>query len=380
MNQKSFADSLFQNYNLFKENTITYKRLKHSTLAELIENTDKNVFETTLLGKSIENREIYQLKAGHGDIRVVIWSQMHGNETTGTMALTDIFNFFSDTENYQEQKEYILNNCTLFFVPMLNPDGAELFKRRNALDIDINRDAQRLVSPEAQILFKIIDEIKPHFAYNLHDQDPFYSAGDTNFPATISLLTPAYNFAREIDSFRIKSMQLVVETYKILQKHIPSCVAKYSDEYMPSAFGDKVQSLGISTILVESGASVNDPEKQFVRKLNFMLILSGIFSIAGKTYDNEDFMKYDEIPFNKKNKFFNIILRNANIIKNNKKYIADIGIRQKDESSKDVLYIDDIGDLSNYSAYEEYDFSEKEISELAKIAENAEFLLAKISC
>ena len=44
----------------------------------------------------------------------------------------------------------ILSSLTLYVVPMLNPDGAERFQRRNAQSIDINRDALRLQTPEGQ--------------------------------------------------------------------------------------------------------------------------------------------------------------------------------------------------------------------------------------
>ncbi len=370
-----FADKLFENYTNFREISISDKRVKHAQIIDLIQKRNKNIFAISVLGKSVENREIFLLKIGAGQTKIVLWSQMHGNESTGTMALFDIFNFFENKNIFIEEKAEILKNCTLYFIPMLNPDGAEVFKRRNALDIDINRDALKLATPEAQILLNFIEEIKPDFAYNLHDQDVFYSAGDTNFPATISLLTPAFNFEREIDENRIKSMQLVVSTNKILQKFIPNQVAKYSDEFMPNAFGDKVQSLGIPTLLIESGGYKNDTEKQFVRKLNFILILSGIFSISENLYKNEDFTEYEKIPFNKKNKLFNIILRNVSILKNGKKYIADIGIRQKDEIEKDVLYIDDIGDLSQNSAYEEIDFSGKGSFEDIRIGDNADGFL-----
>ena len=36
----------------------------------------------------------------------------------------------------------MLDNLTIHVVPMLNPDGAERYQRRNVQDIDINRDAR----------------------------------------------------------------------------------------------------------------------------------------------------------------------------------------------------------------------------------------------
>jgi len=364
METNNFANKLFNNYTIYNDN-----------IKELIKKRSDDIFEINTLGLSIEDREIYLLKIGTGKTKIILWSQMHGNESTGTMALADMFNFFEDENSFLSEKKDILTNCTLYIIPMLNPDGAEVFKRRNALDIDINRDAANFVTPEAKMLIELIKEIEPEFAYNLHDQEIFYSAGNTNFPATISLLTPAYNFERDIDKSRIKSMQLIVSTHKMLQQYIPKQVAKYYDDYMLNAFGDNVQKLGVATLLIESGGYKDDPEKQYVRKLNFVLILSGIHTIANKLYVEEDYRAYDKIPFNKKNKLFNIIFRNATIINNGKEYTADIGIRQKSELHKDSMLIDDIGDLSQYAAYEEIDYSGKEITTRVKIGEKSKFFI-----
>ena len=62
---------------------------------------------------------------------------------------------------------------TVHFIPMLNPDGAELFNRHNAIGIDINRDALRLQSPESQLLKKVRDSLDADFGFNLHDQSNF---------------------------------------------------------------------------------------------------------------------------------------------------------------------------------------------------------------
>ncbi len=57
---------------------------------------------------------------------------------------------------------------TIRAVPMLNPDGAELFQRRNLQFIDINRDALALATPEGKLLKKLRDEWQPDIGFNLH--------------------------------------------------------------------------------------------------------------------------------------------------------------------------------------------------------------------
>ena len=47
---------------------------------------------------------------------------MHGDEPTATQAIFDILNFF-ESPDFSKEKEEILANLTVHFLPMLNPDG-----------------------------------------------------------------------------------------------------------------------------------------------------------------------------------------------------------------------------------------------------------------
>ncbi|MCF6364878.1 MAG: hypothetical protein L3J35_01620 [Bacteroidales bacterium] len=368
-----FVKQLFDNYELYKEKSLAHRRIKHKDILPLVLKRS-SVFKVQEVGKSFEGREIFVLKTGTGKTKVMLWSQMHGNEPTATQTLFDIFNLFEKPKSLQTEINEILKACTLYFIPMLNPDGAEQFKRRNAQDIDINRDALRLAAPESNILMNLRDKLNADFGFNLHDQDIWYSAGNTKNPATLSFLAPTFNTAKDIDEKRKKSMQLIVSINNMLQEFIPGQTAKYDDTFMPTAFGDNIQKRGTSTILIESGGYKNDVEKQFVRKLNFISILHALKQIANKSFHKERVSLYDKIPFNKKNKLFDFILRNTTISGKFGEYNADIGIRSRSLIEKDIFTVDDIGDLSQNNAFYEVDLKKKKIQQI-KIGANAQKLI-----
>lgn len=365
-----FAQKLFENYDSYREKSLNFRRFKHKDILPLVHKRT-NVFNIQELGKSYEGRDIFLLKTGTGKIKIMLWSQMHGKESTATQALFDIFNFFENPGKFKFEIDEILKSCTLYFVPMLNPDGAERFQRNNAQDIDINRDALKLQAPESKILMDLRDKLKANFGFNLHDQDIWYSAGKTKYPATLSFLAPTFNTKKEINLCRQQSMQVIASMNKMLQKFIPKQTAKYDDGFMPTAFGDNVQKKGTSTILIESGGYVDDSEKQFVRKLNFVSILHAIRVISNQTYQEEDIQSYDEIPYNKKNKLFDYIIRNAVIENDFGNYNADIGIRSQVNPKADVYIIEDIGDLSQNFGYKEIDLINKKIKNI-KIGNDAQ--------
>jgi hypothetical protein len=357
----SFEQSLYNNYEFFKEKSLKNRFFKHSHIVSLIESLKgKNFFQIKEIGKSFEGKEIFLLSIGNGKKKVFLWSQMHGDEPTATAALFDIFNFFADTVHYEDVKRFILQNTTLYFMPMVNPDGADNFTRRNSMIIDINRDANRLETPEAKLLMDTFDSLKADFGFNLHDQTPRYSVGNSFRQATISFLAPPIDYEKRIDNVRLNSMKLISGLYELLNKFIPGHISKYSDDYEPRAFGDTFQRKGTSTILVESGGWKNDPEKQFIRKLNFVLLISAFRQISDGTFNNFDENIYESIPFNEE-RLYDLILRNLTISKNGLDYKIDIAINYQEIFSKNGYYlkasIENIGDMSTFYGIEDFDLS-----------------------
>ncbi|HRP94352.1 MAG: peptidase M14 [Ignavibacteriaceae bacterium] len=357
-----FEQHLYQSYDRYKESSLTHKRFKHSDILPLINKLkSKDGFKVKVVGKSVEGRELNLITIGKGKIKVYMWSQMHGDEPTATAALFDIFNFINAPEN-KDFCDALFERVTLYFLPMVNPDGAERFKRRNFYDIDLNRDASRLQCPEAIILKSVFDSLKADFGFNLHDQSHRYSVGNSFRTASISFLAPAFNYAKDFNGVRNKAVQLIGNMYNSLSQFIPGHIAKYSDEYEPRAFGDNFQKWGTSTILIESGGWKDDPEKQFIRKLNFIALLSAFKSIAEESYLNTNAEIYESIPFNDKY-IFDLILRNLTLKSGKQKIKIDVGINLDEfevPNEKTIYYksrVEDLGDLSTYYGYNDYDFS-----------------------
>jgi hypothetical protein len=354
-----FGTDLFLKYNNYCETKLKHLTHKHHEIVELIDNLKNHeIFEIEELGKSIEDRSICCLKAGSGKINVALWSQMHGNEPTATMALFDVLNFFKSSDEFNSQRNEILQNITLHIVPLLNPDGAERFVRENALGIDLNRDAARLLSPESQILKSLIDKTKSDFGFNLHDQSRAFGAAKTSKPATISFLAPAANFEKSIDEKREKSMKVIVGMGKVVNHFSPGCTGRYSDDFEPRAFGDNIQKWGTCTILIESGGAINDFKRQYVRKLNFAIVLDALLAIANDSYMTQKTDDYFQIPQNEKN-FFDLLIKNATLINQEKQYKVDIGVNYHEQQMHDVTMplrkstIVAIGDLSTMFGYQE---------------------------
>jgi len=377
-----FEQNLYQSYDRYKEKSLTHRRFKHADIIPLIDKLKhKSGYTVKVVGKSVEGRELKLITIGKGKTKIFMWSQMHGDEPTATAALFDIFNFINDTTN-KEYCKALFERVTLYFLPMVNPDGAERFKRRNFYDIDLNRDASRLQCPEAVILKSVFDSLKADFGFNLHDQSHRYSVGNSFRTATISFLAPAYNYEKDFNNVRGKAVQLIGNMYQVLSQFIPGHIAKYSDEYEPRAFGDNFQKWGTSTILIESGGWKDDPEKQFIRKLNFIALLSAFKSIAEESYLKTSSEIYESIPFNDKY-ILDVILRNLTVRNGKKQIKIDIGINLDEfegPNEKKIYYrsqVDDLGDLSVFYAYKDYDFNGYTI-ERASIFEDKIFSLKEL--
>lgn len=298
---------------------------KWITLSDILPLFDKlhDSISKELIGKSEEGRDIFKLKFGNGQKRILIWSQMHGNESTGTKAVFDFLNFFNDYYNH-EIIQGIIENCTIEIIPMLNPDGALAYTRVNANKVDLNRDAVDQKACESKILRGILDNFSPHFCFNLHDQRTIFGVEGTKKPATISFLAPSEEETRKITKGRIETMNVIVAMNELLQQVIPNHVGRYTDEFYPTATGDNFQKLGHNTILIEAGHYPDDYNREETRKFNFFSLLQGVFHIA----TTDDFNEHDA--------YFSI--------PNNEKSFLDVIHRMPDGNDKGFLYVDEIID------------------------------------
>lgn len=349
-------DFLSSYYHEFKEPALTHRRFKHRDIVPLIQ---KLPFPNQLIGESTEGRSIHQVTIGNGPKKILLWSQMHGDEPTATMALFDLFRFFASSNPiFAELRTLLTTELTLYFVPMLNPDGAERYIRRTALEIDMNRDALALQCPESRLLKKLQQELQPLFAFNLHDQGTRYSAGASGKQATLSFLATAYNPAREWNEVRTRSRQVISGMNTYLQKLIPGHIGRYSDEFEPRAFGDNIQKWGSSLILIESGGYKDDREKQFIRQLNFLTLLEGLRLIAKDEYSDYTLADYESIPQNGR-ALFDFILRDIQFTYRGKTLKKDIAININETFKSTPPYyglygsVEEVGDLSTFFGIKE---------------------------
>ena len=357
---------LEQWYDLNFEENLKGRRILFDDIQPLIKNLSSN-FKKEIIGYSENKIPIYKISIGNGKTKVLSWSQMHGNESTGTKALFDLFKFFeSDTAEIKNITQEILSNCTLEFIVMLNPDGAINFTRENANNIDLNRDAVDKKATESKLLRTTLDDLKPKFCFNLHDQRSIFNVEGTKNPATMSFLAPSEDLERTLTSGRKATMSVIVAMNNLLQQVIPNQIGRYTDEFYPTATGDNFQKLGCNTILIEAGHYKDDYERDITRKLNFYALLKGLYFIATNTnYTN--YKQYFNIPNNDK-KFLDIIYKNLKVTKNSITDREDIGIqfKFKVEGEKLIKYkhIENTGDLSNFYTYNLINAENLEIKDL----------------
>jgi len=291
-----------------KEKSLFHRYINADHIQPLLKNLG-SIFTVNQIGNSVNAETIFSITVGHGSKKIFMWSQMHGNECTTTKALFDFFNSVSDPSSGLGS---ILETCTLYIIPMLNPDGALFYTRLNANEVDLNRDAQNHSQPEIKALFSVFNALEPDFCFNLHGQRTIFSAGKTNKPATVSFLAPAQDVETTVTTNRRRAMEVIVAMNNLLQKVIPNQVGIYDDSFNLNCVGDTFQSKNVPTILFEAGHYDNDYAREQVREYIGLALMQSLYYIANTTISGEFFKPYFDIPMNEK-LCFDIIIRNAKI-------------------------------------------------------------------
>ena len=346
--------NLEQLFNQYKEPSIAGRYITLDDIYPVLKKLNTSN-QLQIIGKSVLEMPIYKFQIGSGKIKILLWSQMHGNESTTTKALIDFLNLLNGRS---ELAKKLLKTFSFFVIPMLNPDGAQLYTRENANKVDINRDSKELSQPESKVLREAFENFEPNFCFNLHDQRTIFGVGSTGKSATMSFLSPAFNEEREINETRLKAINIIAGVNEVLQNYIPGQVGRFDDAFNINCIGDTFQFLGVPTILIEAGHFANDYTREETRKYVFISLVSS-FKIL---YENDivinKFDKYLSIPQNKV-VFYDFLYKNIKINYDGIEIITNFAAQYKEEIINNHIcfnaYIVHISGLDNYFGHCEFD-------------------------
>ncbi|HEX9189934.1 MAG TPA: M14 family zinc carboxypeptidase, partial [Vicinamibacteria bacterium] len=288
--------------------------LRHAELVErlrALESLYRGRLALEEVGRSVLGREVHLVTVGSGPRRALLWSQMHGDEPSATPALLDIAALLLGSG--APEARAILERFTLLMVPMLNPDGAERYARRNAQGIDINRDALALATPEGRLLKAVRDRFQPELGFNLHDQNRRTTVGDTSVLATISLLAVSGDAQGTVTPGRARAKRVCSAIARALGPFVPGGIGRYDEDWNPRAFGDKVTAWGTPVVLIESGGVAPGRPLADLTRLNYVALLTALHRLAGDDLAGETPDLYESLPRNEENGWTDVLVAGGRV-------------------------------------------------------------------
>lgn len=355
---------LFDAWRRERVTTVDPALLRHADLQKHLAGLRASGVAVAEVGRSVAGREIYQMEFGRGPLKVFMWSQMHGDEPTATSTLVDLFAYLR-RHRAEGWARAVAEKITLRAVPMLNPDGAELFQRRNLQGIDINRDARVLSTPEGRLLKQLRDGWRPDIGFNLHNQNPRTAVGDTLRQATVSLLAVPSDASGADTPGRVRNKKLCAVMVAALAPFIEGHVGRYDDTFNPRAFGDLISQWGTPVILVETGA-LKGMSGHDLAGLNFVALAAALRALADGGVEAASPGVYDALQMNGGG-IYDLVVRGGTLVNRAGEggaevppFAADLALnvergRRDDDDRPRHAFVQELGDLSVYRGLEEVD-------------------------
>lgn len=305
-------------------------------------------FGAKQIGLSVEKRPIHEIDMGTGPTKILMWSQMHGNESTSTKGLLDVL-------CYLKLNPAILAPFTLKIIPMLNPDGAAAYTRENANQVDLNRDAVQQTQPESQLLVETHNAFKPDYCFNLHDQRTIF--GVNGHSCMLSFLAPTADEIKSITPARVRAMGIIGYLNKALQYHIPNRVGRYDDSFNQNCMGDYFTCQGTPTLLFECGQVGEDYARDITRKWFGFSLLKALESIAKNRFSPDEYTVIPEVD----KSYVDVLIKNVKL-KGNALNIALQFVETLNNEKVDFIpIIHSIGALQHLKGHKMIDLNKNDI-------------------
>jgi hypothetical protein len=199
--------------------------------------------------------------------------------------------------------------------------------------------------------------VQPRFGFNLHDQNVRTRVGNSERTAAISLLAPPFDATGAVNDVRRRAQQVAAVIRNSVEPLVEGHITKYDESFNPRAFGDLMQQWGTSTVLIESGGWRGDPEKQHLRKANFVGLVSAFDAIADGSFAAAPVRDYESLPANGRAARDLLIRGGTVVIPGLAPYRADVAIDLEDArpGSPAGSRVAEVGDLAEAHARETID-------------------------
>ena len=147
----------------------------HSEMMAYLKKIDSlsDKVQIEVIGKSVESRQIPAVMlsedkvfGSHRGVKpvVLIFATQHGDEPSGKEAALILIRELA-TGSLQD----VLKELEVLIVPLVNPDGAAKDTRRNANDMDLNRNHVVLSEPESLALHTLFLKWMPEVTVDIHE-------------------------------------------------------------------------------------------------------------------------------------------------------------------------------------------------------------------
>ncbi len=199
--------------------------------------------------KSEQGRELYVAKIGEGPKKVWVQSRIHGDEPYGTEASLQLLQML--ISNQSSDYKTMLEELTMYIIPMYNPDGSEMNTRTtmlidqetgeprrnnngNPITIDLNRDwaMDQFNAVESKAWYSYWSDVQPDYALDIHHQG-LKTSYDTGEAITMSLgisLAPGGPTLPSIKDglYEDVTRQMNVYVYDALNKYGHTTIDRYT--------------------------------------------------------------------------------------------------------------------------------------------------------